>query len=56
MGATVPVYVKVELKVEAWVIEDAVTIIEAKAQARQRPDVIAVLGASYEPPELEHRE
>ena len=49
MGAATEVFVKVIKSHEEWVSVHAVTLDDAKEQARRMPGVICVLDACYEP-------
>ena len=51
MGAEVRVYCRVVKAVEAYIEVDAVTLDEAREMAKREPQVITVLGVSYDPPE-----
>lgn len=51
MGAKVPVWCRVLVTQEKWVQVSAVTRIEAEHEAMDLPGVVAVLEASYDPPD-----
>lgn len=51
MGAEVPVWCRVLVTQEKWIQVSAVTRHEAEREALTWPGIIAVLEASYEPPD-----